>query len=111
MPPAEEDEPSKCRNSNSPRQPPATRLVTPGRKRTIAITLVAMGAGAVAIYGLSAKRDCKDEQGAQDSCSQSGSSSHGGGGSSGGSKTSNASETTSRGGFGGTGEGHAGSGG
>ncbi len=115
-PPEEAEKPKRLsfREANlghghQPEPPPAR---PPGflarRKRSVTIGLLAVGAGAAAIYGIAhSNQNCTDTAGQATSCGRAGSS--GGGaryfGSSG--SSSSESSTASRGGFGGSGAAHA----
>ncbi len=119
-PPEPSDKPKRLsfREANlGPEHKPEPQPKPPGflarRKRTVAISLLAVGAGAAAIYGIAHYRNCDSyppDQAA--ACRQGGS----GGGrfyygfSSSGSSSSDA-HSVSRGGFGSTGSAHAGGGG
>jgi hypothetical protein len=73
-------------------------------KRSQVIKLIAVGAGAAALYGTWEGRECRNERGETVACRSSGSSGHGGASSGG----SSGSHSVSRGGFGAIGAGHGG---
>jgi hypothetical protein len=86
------------------------------RKRTVAISLLAVGAGAAAIYGVAHAKRCDSYPPDQvASCRQGGGGSGGHywgfGSGSGNSSSTSTSSSVSRGGFGSTGSAHAGGGG
>jgi hypothetical protein len=115
-PPEDSDKPRRLsfREANLGREPAPPPPKPPGfftkRKRTVAISLLAVGAGAAAIYGVAHRNNCDQYPPDQiASCTQrSGSGSghyFGSFGSSSGSSSSDAS-SVSRGGFGSTGSAH-----